>query len=204
MYNMYINNSLRNALHLITWGYWSIYSGADIAAEISRINLYGNFVIEARELRTVRVYTDEFLKPWHVFSTAEPKLLLEGLLGKFFPDKPLNQRETKVAAAMNSRHVLSNILNRSLIKGLSRVTLAAILSQNLEERGDQEALLLEVWEDSWTVKVHNLILQIVLGIFVWQERMGLCLKKWGEVERSYRGHEDLMRHVMVVCLHPVN
>jgi hypothetical protein len=104
---------------------------------------------------------------------------------------------------MQSRHVLGNILNRSLIKGLSRVTLAAILSQNLEERSDQEALLLEVWVDSWGVKVHNLILQIVLGIFVWQERMGLCLKNRSEVERSYRGHEDLMRHVVVVCLHPV-
>jgi len=45
---------------------------------------------------------------------------------------------------MQSRHVLGNILNRSLIKGISRVTLAAIPSQNLEERGDQEALLLVV------------------------------------------------------------
>jgi hypothetical protein len=45
VYNMY-NNSLRNAFHLIARRDWSINSRADIAAEISRIHLYGKFVIE--------------------------------------------------------------------------------------------------------------------------------------------------------------
>lgn len=38
---------------------------------------------------------------------------------------------------MQSRQVLGNVLNRSLIEGISRISLSAILIHNLEERFDK-------------------------------------------------------------------
>ena len=170
---MYNNNSLRNAFHLIANWDWSINSGADIAAEIPRIHQYGYFIIEAGKLRAVRIYTDKVLKSGQVLSTAETKFLLDGLLCKFFPDKPLYHRETKVGVLtwMQSRQVLGNVLNRSLIDGISRISHSAILIHNLEERLDKG----EVWVDSRTVKGIDLIPQILLLIFVLQKWMSFCL-----------------------------
>ena len=84
------NNSFWNAFHLNAIRDWSIYSGADIAAEISRIHLYGNFIIEAWKLRAIRIYTNKVSKPGQVLPAAETKFLPAGHLNEFLPYEPLN------------------------------------------------------------------------------------------------------------------
>ena len=89
------------ALHLESLGDWNVDSRANVAAEIPRIDCNSYLVIEARELRAVRVYACEVFKTREVLSATVCQLLLDGLLNELLPNESLDQSEARVALLLH-------------------------------------------------------------------------------------------------------